>query len=44
VTQELLSEAHEPADMAVTTTMFFAGLLIFVALAFPDDRHAGQPH
>jgi len=32
VTEELLIEAHESADTAVTTTMFFAGFLIFLLL------------
>lgn len=32
VTEELLIEAHESADTAVTTTMFFVGFLIFLLL------------
>jgi ZIP family zinc transporter len=32
VTEELLTEAHESADTAVTTTMFFVGFLIFLLL------------
>jgi ZIP family zinc transporter len=32
VTEELLIEAHESADTALTTTMFFAGFLIFLLL------------
>jgi len=32
VTEELLIEAHEAADTAVTTTMFFVGFLIFLLL------------
>jgi ZIP family zinc transporter len=32
VTEELLIEAHESADTAVTTAMFFAGFLIFLLL------------
>ena len=32
VTEELLVEAHESADTAVTTTMFFLGFLIFLLL------------
>ena len=32
VTEELLIEAHESADTAFTTTMFFVGLLIFLLL------------
>ena len=32
VTEELLIEAHESADTAVTTAMFFVGFLIFLLL------------
>jgi ZIP family zinc transporter len=32
VTEELLIEAHESANTAVTTTMFFVGFLIFELL------------
>jgi ZIP family zinc transporter len=32
VTEELLIEAHDSADTAVTTTMFFVGFLIFELL------------
>ena len=32
VTEELLTEAHESADTAVTTTMFFVGFLLFLLL------------
>jgi zinc transporter, ZIP family len=32
VTEELLIEAHESADTAITTTMFFVGFLIFLLL------------
>ena len=32
VTEELLIEAHESADTAVTTTMFFVGFLTFLLL------------
>jgi zinc transporter, ZIP family len=32
VTEELLIEAHESADTAVTTTMFFVGFLVFLLL------------
>ena len=32
VTEELLIEAHESADTAVTTTMFFVGFLLFLLL------------
>jgi len=32
VTEELLTEAHESTDTAVTTTMFFVGFLIFLLL------------
>src|SRR5512136_260316 len=36
VTEELLIEAHESADTAVTTTMFFVGFLIFLLLGMVD--------
>jgi ZIP family zinc transporter len=36
VTEELLTEAHESADTAVTTTMFFVGFLIFLLLGMVD--------
>jgi len=36
VTEELLIEAHESADTAVTTTMFFVGFLIFLLLGMID--------
>src|SRR5512140_3365713 len=36
VTEELLIEAHEAADTALTTTMFFVGFLIFLLLGMLD--------
>lgn len=36
VTEELLIEAHESADTAVTTTMFFVGFLIFLLLGMVE--------
>ncbi len=36
VTEELLIEAHEAADTALTTTMFFVGFLVFVLLGMLD--------
>jgi zinc transporter, ZIP family len=36
VTEELLIEAHESADTAVTTTMFFVGFLIFLLLGMME--------
>ncbi len=36
VTEELLIEAHESADTAVTTTMFFLGFLIFLLLGMVE--------
>ena len=36
VTEELLIEAHESADTAVTTTMFFVGFLIFLLLGMSE--------
>jgi ZIP family zinc transporter len=36
VTEELLVEAHESADTAFTTTMFFAGFLIFLLLGMVE--------
>lgn len=36
VTEELLIEAHESADTAVTTTMFFMGFLIFLLLGMVE--------
>lgn len=36
VTEELLVEAHESADTHVTTTMFFAGFLIFLLLGMVE--------
>ncbi len=36
VTEELLIEAHESADTAVTTSMFFLGFLIFLLLGMVE--------
>jgi zinc transporter, ZIP family len=36
VTEELLVEAHESADTALTTTMFFVGFLIFLLLGMVE--------
>jgi ZIP family zinc transporter len=36
VTEELLIEAHESADTAVTTAMFFVGFLIFLLLGMVE--------
>ena len=36
VTEELLIEAHESADTAVTTTMFFVGFLVFLLLGMVE--------
>jgi ZIP family zinc transporter len=36
VTEELLIEAHESADNALTTAMFFAGFLIFLLLGMVE--------
>jgi ZIP family zinc transporter len=36
VTEELLVEAHESADNALTTAMFFAGFLIFLLLGMVE--------
>jgi len=36
VTEELLIEAHESADNALTTAMFFLGFLIFLLLGMVE--------
>jgi zinc transporter, ZIP family len=36
VTEELLIEAHESADTAVTTSMFFVGFLVFLLLGMVE--------
>jgi ZIP family zinc transporter len=40
VAEELLTEAHEFADMTATTAMFFVGFLIFLLLGLAQPRPA----